>query len=66
MKEYILKPEKKVNKCEKKGGETMALESSVVSEDWMTALSVSFFKGKRERTECKSYRGVNLLSVVSM
>ena len=44
----------------------MALESSVVSEDWMTALSVSFFKGKRERTECKSYRGVNLLSVVSM
>ena len=38
----------------------MALESGV----WKCAVIVSLFKGKGERTECKSYRGISVLSVV--
>ena len=42
----------------------MAFESDVVPEDWRSAVSVPLYKGKREGTECKSYRGISLLGVV--
>ena len=42
----------------------MAFESGVVPEDWVTAVIVPLYKGKEERTECKNYRGITLLSVV--
>ena len=42
----------------------MAFESSVVSVDWRSAVTVPLYKGKGERTECMNYRGVSLLSVV--
>ena len=35
-----------------------------VPEDWRSAMIVSLYKDKGERTECKNYRGINLLSVV--
>ena len=31
-------------------------------EDWRSAVIVPLYKGKRERTECKNYRGISLLS----
>ena len=42
----------------------MALESGVVPEDCRSAVVVPLYKGKGERTECKNYRGISLLSVV--
>ena len=42
----------------------IAFESGVVPEDWRSAVIVTLFKGKGERTECKNYRGSSLLSVV--
>ena len=33
-------------------------------EDWRSVVIVPLYKGKGERTECKSYRGISLLSVV--
>ena len=42
----------------------MAFESSVVPEDWRSAVIVPLYKDKGERTECKNYRGISLLSVV--
>ena len=42
----------------------MAFDSSIVSEDWRSAVIIPLFKGKGERTECKNYRGISLLSVV--
>ena len=33
----------------------MGFESGVVPEDWRPAV-----QGKRERTECKNYRGISL------
>ena len=42
----------------------MAFESGVVPEDWRSALLVLLYKGKGEWTECKNYRGINLLSVL--
>ena len=42
----------------------MAFESAVVPEDWRYAVIVPLYKGKGERTECKHYRGISLLSVV--
>ena len=36
----------------------------VVSEDWRSAVNVPLYKGKGERTECKNYRGISLLSIV--
>ena len=33
-------------------------------EDWKSAVIVPLYKGKGERTECKNYRGINLLIVV--
>ena len=40
----------------------MALESSVVSEDWKSAVIVPLNKDKGERSECKNYKGISLLS----
>ena len=42
----------------------MAFENGVVLEDWRSAVIVPLYKGKGERTECKNYRGISLLSVV--
>ena len=42
----------------------MAFESGAVPEDWRSAVIVPLYKGKRERTECKNYRGISMLSVV--
>ena len=41
----------------------MAFEVSV-HEDWRSAEIVPLYKGKGEKTECKNYRGISLLSVV--
>ena len=41
----------------------MVFESSVVPEDWRSAVIVPLYKGKGERTECKNYRGISLLIV---
>ena len=35
----------------------MAFASDVVPEDWRYAVIAPLYKGKGERTECKSYRG---------
>ena len=40
--------------------------ASVVPEDWMSAVIVPLYEGKGERTECKKYRGISLLSVVGI
>ena len=42
----------------------MSFESSVVHEDWMSAVIVPLYKGKGEMTECSNYRGITLLSMV--
>ena len=42
----------------------MAFKSGAVSEDWRSDGIVPLYKGKGERTECKNYRGISLLSVV--
>ena len=42
----------------------MAFENSVVPEDWRSAVIISSYKGKGERIEYSSYRGISLLSVV--
>ena len=42
----------------------MAFESGIMPENWRSAVIVRLYKGKGERTECKNYRGTNLLSVV--
>ena len=42
----------------------MGIESGGVPEDWRSAMIVPLYKGKGERTECKNYRGISLLSVV--
>ena len=42
----------------------MTFESGVVPEDWRSVVIVPLYKGKGERTECKNYRGISLLSVV--
>ena len=38
----------------------MPFESGVVSEYWRSAVTVSLYKDKGERTECKNYRGISL------
>ena len=35
-----------------------------MNEDWRSAVIVPLYKGKGERSECKNYRGISLLSVV--
>ena len=42
----------------------IAFESGVVPENWRAAVLVPLYQGKGERTECKNYRGISLLSVV--
>ena len=42
----------------------MAFKSGVVPEDWISAVIVPLYKGKGERTKCKNYRGISLLSLV--
>ena len=42
----------------------MAFESSVVPEDWKSAVIVPLYKGKEEWTDCNNYRGISLLNVV--
>ena len=42
----------------------MAFETSVMLEDWRSTVIVTLYKDKGERTECKNYRGISLLSVV--
>ena len=42
----------------------MAFENDVVPEDWRSAVMFPLYKDKGERTECKNYRGISLLSVV--
>ena len=42
----------------------MAFQNDVVPEDWWFAVIVTLYKDKRERTECKNYRGISLLSLV--
>ena len=41
----------------------IAFESRVSPEDWKSTVIVPLCKGKGERTECKNYRGISLLSV---
>ena len=43
----------------------MAFESGVVPEDWRSAVIVTLYKGKGEKSEGKNYRGISLLSVIS-
>ena len=43
----------------------MAFESGVVlPEDWRSVMIFKLYKGKGERTECKRYRCIRLLSMV--
>ena len=42
----------------------MAFETGVVAKDWRSAVIIPLYKGQRERTECKNYRGFSLLNVV--
>ena len=37
----------------------MAFESGVVPDDWRSAVIFPLYEGKRERTECKNYRGIS-------
>ena len=39
-------------------------QGGVVPEDWRSAVIVPLYKGKRERTKCKNYRGISLLIVI--
>ena len=43
----------------------MIFESGVVPEDWRSAVIVPLYTGRGERTECRNYRGISLLSVVA-
>ncbi len=40
-----------------------AWKKGVVSYDWKKAIIVPLYKGKGSRSECSSYRGINILSV---
>ena len=42
----------------------MAFEAGIVSEDWMNIVIILLYKGKWERTQCKSCRGIGFLRVV--
>ena len=38
----------------------MAFDSSLVPEDWRSAVTVPLYNGKLERIECKNHRGISL------
>ena len=38
-------------------------DKGVVPSDWRNVVIVPIYKGKGERTECKNFRGISLLSV---
>ena len=42
----------------------LAWESSVVPEDWKKGIIIPIYKGKGDRWECNSHRGISLLSIV--
>ena len=42
----------------------MAFKSGFVPEDWRSVMIIPLYKGKGERTECKNYKDISLLSVV--
>ena len=42
----------------------MAFESSIVPQDWRSAVFVPLYKGKGEMTECKNYKGISFFTVV--
>ena len=42
----------------------MDFESGVVPEDWRSAVIIPLYKLKGEKSECKNYRGISLLSMV--
>ena len=42
----------------------ITFEHGVVPENWGSAVIFPLYKGKGERTKCKNYRGISLLSVV--
>ena len=42
----------------------MAFGCGVVPKDWRSAMIVPLYIGEQERTECKNYRGISLLSMV--
>ena len=39
----------------------MAFESGVVPQDWRSAVIVSLYKSKKERTEYRNYKGIILV-----
>ena len=63
-----------VGECIKSGGETVVewlvrvfngcFESGCVPGDWKSACIVPLYKGKGDKRDCGSYRGISLLSVV--
>ena len=42
----------------------MAFENGAVPQDWRPVVIVLLYKGKREKTKCKIYRGISLLSII--
>ena len=42
----------------------IAFESGVVLKNWRSGVIVPLHKGKGEKTECKNYRGISMLSVI--
>ena len=42
----------------------MAFENGIIPEDWRSAVIAPLYKDKGERTECKNYGGISLLTVV--
>ena len=42
----------------------IAFESGVVPENWRSAVIVPLHEDKGNRTECKNYRAISLLSIV--
>ena len=44
--------------------EVTGFESGIVPENWGSTVIVLLYNGKGERTECKNYKGISLLSGV--
>ena len=44
----------------------ITFKNGIVPEGWRSAVIVPLYKGKGERTECKNYRGISLLSLVAV